>query len=346
MIIHEDALLDFIKQTAEKKLGGFEQTILPVIDTYEDQENTFLSLYKPGKTIFLDGFRTVDPLKILFYMPREKVAPFAQNTKKRIVWGVKACDLEALAVLDAAMLHGDFQDPVFKTWRENTVIVSTDCTEAGPTCHCTLMGGHPYPEKGFDLNLSKVGESYVITSGSEKGEDLLHLMRSTVTITEGGVSLKAEITRNRKKVERQLIKQNKELEREKPYRSLKSSPIRRWEDASATCVGCGACTNVCPTCYCLILNDETRAQKFVKVRSFDSCQWNGYARVAGGSSPRPKMFERFRNRYLCKFQFMKSNFNLYGCTGCGRCTDACAGEIDFRKVVKSINDRVRMEVAG
>ena len=80
------------------------------------------------------------------------------------------------------------------------------------------------------------------------------------------------------------------------------------------------------------------------MRSFDSCQWNGYARVAGGATPRPKMFERFRNRYLCKFLFMKSNFDLLGCTGCGRCTEACAGNIDFRKVVKRVTDGVEMAV--
>jgi len=65
---------------------------------------------------------------------------------------------------------------------------------------------------------------------------------------------------------------------------------------------------------------------------------NGYARVAGGGSPRPKMFERFRNRYLCKFNYMQSNFNEPGCTGCGRCIDTCPATIDFRNVINSVSN--------
>jgi ferredoxin len=109
-----------------------------------------------------------------------------------------------------------------------------------------------------------------------------------------------------------------------------------WEEESSSCVGCGACTNICPTCYCLILNEEGGDGDFVKVRSYDSCQWQGYARVAGGASPRPRMKQRFRNRYLCKFLYLPSNFGTLGCTGCGRCTEACPGQIDFRAVVRDI----------
>jgi hypothetical protein len=88
------------------------------------------------------------------------------------------------------------------------------------------------------------------------------------------------------------------------------------------------------------LNDETKAQKFIKERTYDSCQWNGYARVAGGGTPRPEMGKRFRNRYLCKFDYMPHNFEEIGCTGCGRCTDACAGGIDFREVVRDVTQNV------
>ena len=105
-----------------------------------------------------------------------------------------------------------------------------------------------------------------------------------------------------------------------------------------TCIGCGACTHICPTCYCLILNDESKADQFIKQRTFDSCQYNGYARVAGGANPRSTMTKRFRNRYLCKFDYMMHNFEKLGCTGCGRCTQACAGEIDFRKVVHRLQN--------
>ena len=120
---------------------------------------------------------------------------------------------------------------------------------------------------------------------------------------------------------------------------MRRSEQAGWRKESAECVGCGACTHICPTCYCLILNDESNSGQFIKVRSYDSCQWQGYARVAGGATPRPKMTDRFRNRYLCKFIYMQGDFGRLGCTGCGRCTDACPAGIDFRSAVKNLLDR-------
>ena len=83
-----------------------------------------------------------------------------------------------------------------------------------------------------------------------------------------------------------------------------------------------------------MVNDETQgAGEFIKLRTWDSCQHTGYARVAGGASPRPRLWQRFRHRYQCKFRFMQENFAVLGCTGCGRCIAACPAGIDLREVV-------------
>lgn len=343
MLIKEQALLSFLEQCSDGSIGAYSEVIVPVPVEGQDGQ-TKLAPFSKDNAFVLDGFRSVDPTKILYYMPREKVLPVDKSTKKRIVIGVKACDVKAMQVLDAGLAGEDFVDPAYQAWRDDTVLISTDCTAAAATCHCTLLGGAPYAESGFDLNLSRLGDAYYVQSGSEKGEAFLKLMEQNSDVQKSNDADVKAVQANRKKMADQVAAQNKDLERSDNYPNLRKDTDTEWPLASETCVGCGACTNVCPTCYCLILNDETKAQKFVKVRGYDSCQWHGYARVAGGDSPRPKMFQRFRNRYLCKFLFMKSNFNLLGCTGCGRCTEACAGNIDFRKVVKRIVDGVKMEV--
>ena len=149
------------------------------------------------------------------------------------------------------------------------------------------------------------------------------------------------ISEKRNRVQNLLREQNREYERPSDYSEFRKVETKVWKQESEECVGCGACTNICPTCYCLILNDESINEQFVKVRGYDSCQWYGYARVAGGGSPRHKMTERFRNRYLCKFDYMNHNFGEIGCTGCGRCTEACAAKIDFREVVKNVSSLVK-----
>lgn len=343
MMIEEKALLAFFEECATGKIEAYSEVVVPVSQKNVPGQFVFSS-FSQGSPCVLDQYRAVDPLKMLFYMPRETVLPVSQNPKMRIIAGAKACDIRAMQVLDAALSGEDFVDPVYKLWREQTVVISADCTDSAATCHCTLVGGKPFAETGFDVNLSRIPDRFVLTAGSAKGEALLNVLQSRVEVHTESESIRKTIQENRKKITDQVKCQNQDLERSDQYAHLRSDKDENWPAVSETCIGCGACTNICPTCYCLILNDETKAQQFVKVRSFDSCQWNGYARVAGGATPRPKMFERFRNRYLCKFLFMKSNFDLLGCTGCGRCTEACAGNIDFRKVVKRVTDRMEMAV--
>lgn len=295
---------------------------------------------KHGSNPTLNSYRTIDPLKILFYLMREKVYPLENFGERRIITGVKACDLKALLLLDKAMLEGGFTDPAYYQWRKSTLIISTDCDEICETCHCNLVGGKPYSEKGFDVNVSALNGHYVLTSGTEHGKEFLTLLKKEVSVSEESSEDVKAISEKRKRIFDLLENQNKKHSRPNDYSGFRKVKTEVWEEESKDCVGCGACTNICPTCYCLILNDETLKEQFVKVRSYDSCQWFGYARVAGGGSPRHKMTERFRNRYLCKFDYMNHNFEELGCTGCGRCTEACTAKIDFREAVKNISNSV------
>ncbi|MBN2413703.1 4Fe-4S dicluster domain-containing protein [candidate division KSB1 bacterium] len=340
MIIKVDEFIAFLYKCQDKGFSGFDQIILPVRSGNKDSDSFYFAQLSKSKEFDIDSYRTVDPLKMFFFLPREKILPQTFDNTKRLIVGAKGCDIRALKVLDKAMINEDFVDPAYFYWRQNTTIISADCTDIAPTCHCNLVDGHPYAEANFDLNLSRYKDVYVVTSGSEKGEELLELLKKECKVEPGSPEISANIQEQRNKIIRLLEKQNEQYERNNEFEKLKQNPMDNWSDESKTCIGCGACTNICPTCYCLILNDETKAEEFVKVRSMDSCQLNGYARVAGGSTPRPKMFQRFRNRYLCKFLFMKSNFDMLGCTGCGRCTEACAAQIDFRQVVNSVLNAV------
>ena len=298
-------------------------------------DSRFFIDIKEGKQLCLNSYRTVEPTRLLYYFTREQVEPFNRSDKKRIIVGVKACDLSALKLLDKALLEDDFQDPSYKYWRENTILISSDCQEFSSVCHCTIFDGKPWAEDGFDVNLSKVNDSYNIITGSSKGDFFIELLKRFVNISE-----QSSINQEKVKIKRQdyynKLKEKNEKYTIESYSHLRAQDIKNWNKESKKCIGCGACTNICGICYCLILNDESTDDQFIKVRSTDSCQLNGYARVAGGDTPRPQMYDRFRNRYLCKFDYVQSKFNTYGCTGCGRCIEACPAEIDIREVVKNV----------
>ncbi len=336
MIIEKAALFDFLTRCQKEHLGDFKQVIAPRRSDKSD-DVLFFDDWREGAEFVIDSYRTVDPLRMLFYMARERILPAMTSDEKWLIVGAKACDLQALEVLDKALINTDFVDPLYEDRRKNVTIISADCNEIAPTCHCNLVNGRPYATKNFDLNLTRLDTKYYhLEVGSEKGQELLDLMQKNVKISrnlEDDLNTRDE---NRKAIEKRLILQNKQYERNQRYEKLKATDLTKWVDEAFTCCGCGGCTNICPTCYCLILNDETSGEIFTKDRSTDTCQLHGYARVAGGATPRPKMFERFRNRYLCKFSYMQSNFGMIGCTGCGRCIEVCAGKIEFREVVKRI----------
>ncbi|MDQ7818034.1 MAG: 4Fe-4S dicluster domain-containing protein [Melioribacteraceae bacterium] len=335
MIVKANDFISFLKKVDKEKIDGFSEVIVPAKPKYSTNGHTYFHRISEDNEIVLDSFRTVDPIKILFYLVRESMNSEKTRNTKRIIVGVKQCDLKALELTDIALINKNFIDPGYKHWRENTLIISSDCGEIGENCSCNLMDGKPYPGKGFDINISSIHDNYFLQAGSPGGEKFLVTMSSHIGFETCKDVDTSEIQKKREKIFASLEERNSSLRMKRDFINLKLSDLELWKDESTSCVGCGACTNICPTCYCLILNDETEAQEFMKVRSYDSCQWNGYARVAGGGTPRPKMFERFRNRYLCKYLYMKSNFGLYGCTGCGRCTEACPGKISFMKVVKN-----------
>lgn len=338
MIVNIQDFQSFIKKI-NNGLGNFSEVILPYRARSDDDKQPAFHFQRldKNKNPELNYYRSIDPLKILFYLFREKVYPITQKFPQRIIVGVKACDLKALHLLDKAMLQSGFVDPAYKQWRDNTLIISSDCDYLHETCSCNLVDGHPFPESGFDLNLSVIDGNYYIEIGSERCQEFVELMKKEITVANSTASDLEIVKSNRQKVFRQITEKNQQLNHTGDYLGFRKVENKNWEDASKECIGCGACTNICPTCYCLILNDESSENEFVKVRSYDSCQWNGYARVAGGGTPRPKMTERFRNRYLCKFDYMKKNFGEIGCTGCGRCTEACAAKIDFREVVRNVS---------
>ncbi|MBN2088128.1 4Fe-4S dicluster domain-containing protein [candidate division KSB1 bacterium] len=336
MRITVDEFLTFLQKCSQEGLGSFQEVLLPVQSGDDSKSHYYFTRLDGPKTYFLDGHRAIDPLKVLFYNVRETVYPIATKTGKRLIAGVKACDLKGLQVLDQALINNDFVDPAYKIWRDNTTIISTDCSSIGQACHCSLVGGKPYPEIDFDVNLSRVDDFYFVRAGSEKGQQLLDLIRQNCPTQLASEDDYAAVKLQRQRMLERVELFNKDYKRSSNYSRLRAYQSVPWKHESRECVGCGACTNICPTCYCLILNDETDNQQFTKVRSYDSCQWNGYARVAGGATPRPHIHERFRNRYLCKLVYMQQNFGQFGCTGCGRCTEACPGRIDFRAVVHNL----------
>ena len=89
--------------------------------------------------------------KSLRILPAEEPAP-----PKYAFFGVRACELSAIAIQDKVYLEGQFVDPGYKARRENLFTVAVNCGQAGGTCFCASMKTGPKATSGFDLALTEL----------------------------------------------------------------------------------------------------------------------------------------------------------------------------------------------
>ena len=208
------------------------------------------------------------------------------------------------------------------------LIISADCTCALETCFCLALGLMPHPEEGFDINLSPVENGFLLESASEKGQSLIEKNLSLFTQARNEHFSQRESVRTKTAAQ---VTENLKVN-EVPHQDRFEGIIKRnfeseiWKEEAKTCVECGACTIICPTCHCFLLYDQKNETAMARLRVWDSCMIKDYARVAGGGNPRPKLWMRLRNRFEKKFDFFPKVAKVYACTGCGRCITGLPGE--------------------
>jgi len=297
----------------------------------------------------------VESAKSFLFPARERVAVYPggpaepetglSDETPQMILGLRACDLQAIEILDKVMLEGDFADPFYAERREHTLLFSTDCVRPAPACFCNLVGGQPYPDGGYDLNFSPVAGGYLVAIGSQVGKEIV--LESAHSFREATAERLQERENVRDAAVRVLESQNA---RYKPRRPIEealagSDFAERWTRLAAACVECGACNFACPTCHCFLLYDQVVSGKVglnERLKAWDSCFMASFAKMAGVGgvkvTPRPDLPRRFENRVRHKFQWFRQNVGRLGCVGCGRCSEACLGGRDIREVIRELGE--------
>ena len=280
-------------------------------DAFFPQSENLYTCYKDGKKI--------------------KIEPEELQNQNFVVFGMKACDVKGVEVLDKVFLSEPV-DTFYAARRAHGTIVVMACHEPEETCFCKVFG-IDCAEPVADVATWMVEGELYWKALTEKGEALTAAVASCLTDAE---ETKVE---EEKAAIRAIVEKL-------PYSDLSlegwngdaltekfNSPV--WEELYKPCLACGTCTFVCPTCQCYDIKDYDTGHGVQRYRCWDSCMYSDFTMMAHGNN-RTSQLQRFRQRFMHKLvYFPANNDGMYSCVGCGRCVEKCPASLNIVKVIKA-----------
>ena len=260
----------------------------------------------------------------LFSFERNKITTWDKTPPKRVIFGLRLCDLNAFYINDNLFLHDEPAMAFYKKFRENLTLVGLWCDKPQDKyCFCDSMN----LQNKYDLCLFDRGDHWHIKTGSNKGADLIS------PLTKGRLRGVLGTTLKKETYSPSPPKCKSKLNTHEIKSLFKKDNI--WKKGAKDCLSCGDCTTLCPTCLCFDIEDETDLSLKCGKRcaKWDSCMYKDFTLVAGGHAFRDKLEDRFKHRIFHKLQYFKEQFNELMCTGCGRCIRGCPTKIDWLELI-------------
>ncbi len=235
-----------------------------------------------------------------------------------VAFGLRPCDAAAVTYM-TRQFTADKPDLLFSKRLEKTTFVTVSCTRADADCFCTSVGVTPGDTRGSDLLLTPLGgESYLAEVLTAKGEALVALAPGLFAPATA-VNKEEHLAQVPPEFDMAVLRDKLGKAFESPF----------WEETSLRCLGCGACSYVCPVCSWFDIQDEGSHKKGMRLRCWDSCGSALFTLHASGHNPRHMQGERWRQRMMHKFSYMPEQLQVPGCVGCGRCLRACPADMNL-----------------
>ncbi len=297
----------------------------------------------------LEYTTTVIPPKKFFIPPKEDLIKFeldenkvrdikeiTPEVKPFILFGIHPCDMQGILRLDYSFQKGN-PESNYLVKRSQSVIIGVSCVP-DENCFCEAVDAQICDE-GFDIFLTNLGQSYLATVYTDKGERIISQIES-IEVEEIDLKEKAK-TLDRCHCVEGTAKFKPDYHN-LPLLCKNGDELDFWDSIASRCFSCGTCNLVCPTCYCFDVNDvmNMNMKKGTRRRFWDGCQLENFAVVAGGENFRDSRTERIKHRFYRKFYYLMEEYQKPFCIGCGRCGRQCVADINIIETANMLYDSV------
>ncbi|MDA8125577.1 MAG: 4Fe-4S dicluster domain-containing protein [Deltaproteobacteria bacterium] len=339
-----------LKKIGLDKLGGLAAALMekgPLYAPVRDEKAVNFQAIQDPAAVTLDFYNTALSPKFVFFPQSEDLIRYRLEkgnaeaeavpiaVAPSVLFGVRPCDVQSFAIMDRHFLGAGIIDPYWKERRDKTVVVGfafDPSLPPDPADFYNTLAIQAADPSGSDVFMVKKDGDLLLKGITEKGEALL----------KGLAVLEAAATADEAFFDETLRKGREVKTR---FAEIKDTEIAGkltgifektafWEEVSAACISCGACTFVCPTCYCFDINDETLFRKGARKRFWDACMFTDFTLEASGHNPRPRIFQRYRQKVCHKYSYHVTKYGCISCVGCGRCTRSCPVNIDIFSIVE------------
>lgn len=305
---------------------------------------TNYGLWSEEAQVDLDTLKTVKSGKDCFFPQSEtlynckkeegklSIDPAKLTDTPFVVFGMRACDVQGLKVLDNVFLN-DPVDSFYAARREHGTVVAIACHEPEETCFCKVFGIDA-ANPTADVAAWFVGEDFYWKALTQKGEALTESVKELLTDAD-----EAAVEEEKKQIQAVIEKlpySHLDLSRFTPERTMELFDSPLWEEMYQPCLACGTCTFVCPTCQCYDIKDFNTGSGVQRYRCWDSCMYSDFTMMAHGNM-RTSQMQRFRQRFMHKLVYYPANNDgMFSCVGCGRCVSKCPASLNIVKVIKKL----------
>ena len=219
---------------------------------------TNFAAYTAEANVDLDTLKTVKSPKDVFFPQSEnlytcnkednklKITPEKLVDAPFVVFGMKACDIKGIEVLDKVFLS-DPVDSFYAARRANGIIVGLACHEPEESCFCKVFGVD-CTEPAADVATWMIEGELYWKALTEKGAALTESVKALLTDAD---EAKVEAERSAvKEIVEKLPYSNISLEGWNGNVLTEKFNDALWNELYKPCLACGTCTFVCPTCQC------------------------------------------------------------------------------------------------